>query len=88
MINPFTQHPNQLGETYFQHLKIAMKFSFNCAYASVTLFIHSIFPFLFRTTGSRIITKLFQTMVKQRMENGKENNSGKKEDLKSEILLD
>jgi hypothetical protein len=67
LINLFNEHPNDVGETYFQHMRMALKFSFNCAWASVTLFIHSFFPFLFPTTGSRTITHLFQTMVKQRM---------------------
>jgi len=64
----FNRHPNEVGETYFEHMRMAFRFSLNCAWASIALFIHSFFPFLFRTTGSNIITRLFDEMIKKRLE--------------------
>ena len=68
MTNLFTEHPATVGETYWQHMLMALKFSGNCALASVCLFVHSFFPFLFKDTGSGIIKNLFQIMVKKRLE--------------------
>ena len=64
----FTQHPATVGETYGEHMLMALKFSGNCALASVCLFFHAFFPFLFKDTGSGIIKNLFQIMVKKRLE--------------------
>lgn len=58
MKNPFTEHPNSVNETYFEHLKFAMCFSFNLFVAAIACFIHSIFPFLFKYTAGKRICKI------------------------------
>ncbi len=58
----FTKHLRDAHETYFHHFKNAMYFSFNALAVFIATFIHACLPFLFITTGSRIITKLYNIM--------------------------
>ena len=51
----FKKHPKEVGMTYFEHMKFALKFSFCFFRLSITSFIHAIFPFLFVTNASRFI---------------------------------
>ena len=54
----FTDHPNSVGETYFEHLCFALGFSgrmFGAALAAVT---HAFLPFMFVSTGSDIVAKI------------------------------
>jgi hypothetical protein len=62
----FTQHPKEVGMTYFQHLRFALnlaRLTFAAGFASL---LHAIFPFLFVTTTSRITYKL-HTLLKIRL---------------------
>ena len=52
MKNIFTEHPKQVGETYFQHLIKAFSFSFKLLWMSVQAMIHALFPFLCVSTVS------------------------------------
>jgi hypothetical protein len=54
----FTEHPKSVGETYWQHLGTALGVWARLCLASVTVFIHAFLPFLFPTTGSRILKRL------------------------------
>ena len=58
MANIFTKHPKEVGETYFQHLWIALKYSFKLLLLFIITFIHSIFPFIFKTTTSAKIIEM------------------------------
>ena len=51
-MNIFTEHPNQVSETYLQHMKKALSFSFKLLLMSFQAFLHAILPFLFVTTVS------------------------------------
>ena len=57
-MNPFTAHPNSVGETYWQHLVFAMKFSLKCVLAGLFAFVHALFPFLCPKSASKIILQL------------------------------
>ena len=57
-MNPFTAHPNSVGETYWQHLLFAMQVSFKCFLAALFAFIHALFPFLCPKSASKIILQL------------------------------
>ncbi|MDP6169535.1 MAG: DUF6356 family protein [Candidatus Marinimicrobia bacterium] len=59
MKNIFKEHPNSVGETYIQHMKKAIVYSIKLAMASVCCMIHSLFPFLFLDTASRISKKIY-----------------------------
>ena len=65
MIKLFTKHPHAAGETYFQHLRSALKFSWILLGLSIGALIHSIFPFLFEFTVSEGVNKLNQIMSKR-----------------------
>jgi len=62
MANIFTKHPKEVGETYFQHLWIALKYSFKLLLLFVITFIHSIFPFIFKTTMSAKIIEMAEKL--------------------------
>ena len=47
MINKFTKHPNERGETYFQHMLSSWKIIYTLKIIESQCLIHSIFPFLF-----------------------------------------
>ena len=56
-MNCFTEHPNDMGETYCQHLVHAWKLSFESFKTSVVFFIHGLFPCCFTTTGSAMVQR-------------------------------
>lgn len=58
MPNPFTAHPRSVGEGYFEHLWSALKVWGALVAATAAVFIHAFLPFLFPTTGSRILQRL------------------------------
>ena len=45
MKNIFTKHPNDIGESYLQHLMKGIIFSFKLVPIAVKVFIHAFFPF-------------------------------------------
>jgi len=53
-------HLQSINLPYFSHLKIAFHYSFTSVKAALVFFIHGIFPDCFETTGSNIITSLYQ----------------------------
>ena len=62
MANIFTKHPKEVGETYFQHLWVALKYSFKLLLLFIISFIHSIFPFIFKTTVSAKIIEMAEQL--------------------------
>ena len=58
MENPFTKHPNSINETYFEHMKNALRFVVVLKCLAFAGFIHSIFPFWFEKTVSDGIKEL------------------------------
>lgn len=64
-INPFTQHPSCMGETYVQHMRSALFYSFKLLYASFAAFVHAFCPFLFQSTASRIATEIYENKLKR-----------------------
>jgi hypothetical protein len=66
MRNPFTEHPNAVGETYAQHALFAMRYGAKMTLGGLAAFAHGLFPFLFRTTGSRITDDLAALLAEAR----------------------
>ncbi len=58
MPNPFTAHPRSVGEGYFEHMASALRVWAWLAVATTVVLIHAFLPFLFPTTGSRILKNL------------------------------
>ena len=62
MRNPFTAHPREVGETYLEHGLFACRYGAKMACGGVAAFVHGLFPFLFKATGSRITRELGETL--------------------------
>jgi hypothetical protein len=58
MPNPFTVHPASVGETYLEHMRFARRYGGRMLLGGAAAVIHSVFPFLFVTTASRINDEL------------------------------
>lgn len=61
-MNIFTEHPYRNGETYFQHMKKALSFAGTFFLLTLTAVVHAFLPFLFITTGSDTIKRLYINM--------------------------
>jgi len=62
----FTQHPASVGETYLEHMGMALSFSGALALAAAACLLHALFPFAFERTGSRAVEALYRRMVTHR----------------------
>lgn len=49
----FIDHPQQAGETYFQHFLFTVKMSCRLLLCGIALLVHGLFPFLFVDTASK-----------------------------------
>lgn len=58
----FTEHPEETGETYLQHLWFTTKMASRFLYALVVLLIHGLFPFLLMRAASRQIENIYRIM--------------------------
>lgn len=65
-MNPFTQHPAEVGETYGEHLVHAGGFGLRMVVGGLACMLHAIFPFLFVKTGSQQIATLHDRMLVNR----------------------
>ena len=65
MANPFTRHPNEVGESYGAHFVNASAFGVRMLLGGMAALIHAIFPFLFVQTGSRTMDKLHKRMTRR-----------------------
>jgi hypothetical protein len=54
----FTDHPNEMGESYIDHLFCASIYGVRMVLAGFAAIIHSIFPFLFQTTASDLAKEI------------------------------
>ena len=61
--NSYKNHLEFAGQTYRQHFKDSMKYSWKSFKASVVFFIHAVYPNSLRHTGSSIITEVNDTIV-------------------------
>ena len=69
MYNPFTKHPGDVDETYFEHMKCAFKFFYTLFGLSLSALVHSVFPFWFEHTASNGIKKLNDCMQDRKSDN-------------------
>lgn len=56
----FTDHPQSVDESYFEHMRFASTFCASLLAAAFCAMVHAIFPFLFEKTASRIVARLYQ----------------------------
>ena len=58
----FTEHPEETGETYLQHLWFTLKMASRFLYALIVLLIHGLFPFLLMRAASKQIEVIYRIM--------------------------
>ena len=63
--NPFTRHPREVGESYFQHFAAASRVGLKMAGGAAACFVHAVFPFLCVRTGSATIEQLHRDVHKR-----------------------
>ena len=77
MRNPFTSHPREVGESYLEHAGFACRYGAKMTAGGIAALVHGLFPFLFKTTGSRITRELNATLeasaARQKPQPPKEN---------------
>jgi hypothetical protein len=66
----FTDHPRSVGESYWEHMGVALSFAGRLMLAGLATLVHSLLPFLLVGTGSRLITQLHDSMVAHRRRQG------------------
>jgi hypothetical protein len=59
----FTAHPRAVGESYVEHMKVALSFAGPMAAGAAAAFVHAFLPFLFVTTTSAIVKRLYARMT-------------------------
>jgi hypothetical protein len=67
--NPFTAHPASVGETYVQHFGFALRFGAKMTAGGLAAIVHSLLPFCFVTTASRISDDLVRMRAASRGRN-------------------
>ena len=65
-MNPFTDHPATVGESYTEHFHVATHVGLRMIAGGIGAVLHGIFPFLCKTTGSRTIEALHGEIVAKR----------------------
>lgn len=61
----FTEHPSSLGETYPEHMRMSLSYAVPLLGASMAAFVHAVFPFLFTTTASASVKRLYERMTRR-----------------------
>ncbi|NKB34833.1 MAG: hypothetical protein GKR91_17190 [Pseudomonadales bacterium] len=62
----FASHLESVDESYFQHMRHALSFTVALFLGAILCLIHAFFPFLFEKSGSDIVRRLHERMVKNR----------------------
>lgn len=61
----FTAHPSSVGETYTEHMGVALSFALPLTRAALGAYVHAFLPFLCVTTASRTVTQLHTRMTRR-----------------------
>ncbi len=62
LLSAFTDHPHSVGETYPEHMGVAMRFGARLFCAGCAAIVHAVIPALFQTTASRTIEAMHADM--------------------------
>ncbi|MCZ4282365.1 DUF6356 family protein [Kiloniella laminariae] len=63
----FITHPLSVHESYLEHMGQALYFSFYLGLGCFVCFCHALVPGAFEKTGSRLVEKLHDRMIKNRL---------------------
>jgi hypothetical protein len=61
----FLSHPQSLGESYFQHQRVALSFALPLLGASLAAFLHALVPAACERTAGDTIRKLHERLEKR-----------------------
>jgi hypothetical protein len=59
----FTEHPEAVGESYTEHMRVALSFSGPLLMAGLAALVHAFLPFLCTTTASSTVKRLHARMM-------------------------
>ena len=76
----FTDHPRSVGETYGEHFAVASGTGTKMITAGLACWVHAVFPFLCKTTGSKAIFALHKRMIQGREKYGGKATRGEQRD--------
>lgn len=62
----FLDHPHSVGESYFEHMGVAVRFGVTMIVGGIGAVIHGLLPFAFRTAGSTTVIRLNAVLVEKR----------------------
>jgi hypothetical protein len=62
----FTEHPASVGETYFEHLGVAMRFGLTMISGGLACCLHGLLPALCAKKGSETVRALHARMILHR----------------------
>jgi hypothetical protein len=65
-MNAFTEHPRSVGESYWQHMGVALSFAGAMALGAAASLVHAVFPFLCTRTGSDVVLRLHARVARRR----------------------
>ena len=60
--NPFTEHPHSAGETYTEHMRVALGFFRQLFGASLAALVHAFLPMFHKTTASERVHCLHECL--------------------------
>ncbi len=63
LLHLFTRHPDAVGESYLQHMTVALWYAGRMICAGFAALVHAVLPFAFETTTSRTIRELHDNMT-------------------------
>ena len=63
----FTEHPTIVGESYLEHMGVALGFAGALMLASMMCLVHAFAPWLFTKTASSAVRNLYARMVTGRV---------------------
>ena len=66
MIKKSKEHLYSVNESYFKHMKVAVKVSLNMILTGLMALIHGLIPSIFQTNASNKIRELYEFINKQR----------------------
>jgi Family of unknown function (DUF6356) len=62
----FLAHPESVGESYFEHLRVAGAFGLTMIFGGLKALVHAVLPTMCETSGSDTVRRLHNIMVEKR----------------------
>lgn len=58
----FSEHPREAGQSYGEHMGFAASVGFRLVLAGLAALAHAVFPFVLKTTASRMTREVYETI--------------------------